>query len=59
MVQDGVEYTYQVQACASRIVRYTEQTDLSLPASATPAGLVTNLTAVEASTGIQLNCNAR
>ena len=55
MVQDGVTYTYQVQA----VVSYEEQTDLSLPASATPAGLVTNLTAVEASTGIQLNCNAR
>jgi hypothetical protein len=55
MVQDGVTYTYQVQA----VVTYEEQTDLSLPASATPAGLVTNLTAVEASTGIQLNCNAR
>ena len=54
MVQDGVEYTYQVQA----VVSYTEQTDLSIPASATPAGLVTNLTAVEATNGILLNWNS-
>ena len=46
-------YTYQVHA----VVSETEQTDLCLPASATPAGLVTNLTAVEASTGILLNWN--
>jgi fibronectin type 3 domain-containing protein len=54
MVQDSVTYTYQVQA----VVSYTEQTDLSIPASATPAGLVTNLTAVEATNGILLNWNS-
>jgi len=54
MVQDGVTYTYQVQA----VVSYEKQTDPRLPASATPAGLVTNLTAVEASTDIQLNWNS-
>ena len=34
---------------------YTEQTDLSLPASATPSGQVTYLPAVQATNGILLN----
>ena len=45
--------TCQVQP----IISYEDQTDEGLPALATPAGLVTNLTAVEAATGIQLNWN--
>ena len=40
------------------MVSYEEQTSLSSPASATPCGQVMNLTAVEASTGIQLTWNA-
>ena len=50
-VQDSVTYTYQVQA----VVSYTERTSLSNPASATLAGQVTYLTAVQAQTGIYLH----